>query len=158
MSGEQPSTPPASGDGNSNAGGCVGNCSAATPYERKYATAEDAAVAAMQHENPGSVASNTETAGWVQENSDGTFSPRAPVPGDIDSADPGAPQSNDVAVWHTHGGPDPRYDSENFSDADRNFSEHYDRPIYVATPSGAMKRYDPSDNSTTTLPETAPTR
>ncbi len=158
MSGEKESTPPAANNGGSEAGGCVSGCNAATPYEKSYGSAEDAAVAAMQHENPGSVASNSETAGWVQDNGDGTFTPRAPVAGDIDSADPGPKGASDVAVWHTHGGPDPRYDSENFSNADRRFGDSNNAPVYVSTPTGVIKRYNPSDSSEDTLPQTAPTR
>jgi hypothetical protein len=67
---------------------------------------------------------------------------------------------NDVAWWHTHGAPDPGYDTENFSDlqGDKDFSRYYDAPGYLATPSGTIKRYDPATDSVTALTQTAPAK
>jgi hypothetical protein len=36
-------------------------------------------------------------------------------------------------------------------------SQHYGAPGYVATPSGAIKKYDPATDTVTTLPATTPT-
>ena len=45
-------------------------------------------------------------------------------------------------AYHSHGAADPRYDSENFSDEDRDVADATQRPVYVVTPSGRMRRYD----------------
>ena len=47
----------------------------------EFATAEEAAVAAMQELNPNSVAENREYGGWIKKNPDGTFSAE-PASGD----------------------------------------------------------------------------
>jgi hypothetical protein len=158
VSGERSSTPPASGGGTADAAGCVAGCDADTPYDRRYATAEDAAVAAMQEANPRSHEMNREIGGWVQRNEDGTYTPRPPVTGTIDGlSNMPDRQSNDVAWWHTHGAYEPGYDSENFSEDDRDYSDANSAPGYVATPSGAMRVYDPAnpgDGSGTLLPQT----
>lgn len=57
------------------------------------------------------------------------------------------------AAWHTHGGPNPRYDSEKFSDNDRDIADNTEKPIYVVTPSGRMKRYEPDPNKNRMEPE-----
>ena len=41
---------------------------------------------------------------------------------------------------------------------DKGYSKYHNAPGYVATPSGAMKRYDPATDTVTTLPQTAPTK
>jgi len=151
------SSPKSKNGGGRATGGCVANCSADSPYEKKYATAEEAAVAAMQEANPRSHASNREIGGWIQENPDGTFTPRRPVTGTHDGlTNMPSPQSDDVAWWHTHGAYDPNYASEQFSglDGDMGYSNATNRPGYVATPSGKMMRYDPSSGNVTTLPQT----
>lgn len=48
-----------------------------------------------------------------------------------------------VAVWHTHGGDDPGYDNENFSDADRRYADREGVPIFVRTPGCHTKKYTP---------------
>jgi type VI secretion system secreted protein VgrG len=136
-----------------------------------YASAEAAAVAAMQGYNPASVAQNREFGGWIKKNPDGTFTAQPAVRGSeagLDNMpDKGA---NDVAWWHTHGAVVPdghggdKYDSENFSgaDGDKGYSKANNATGYVATPSGAIKSYDPSADhgapgeGVTTLPDTAP--
>lgn len=134
---------------------CVANCSGKTVYDRKFKTAEDAAVAAMQEANPRSHVSNREIGGWVRKNDDGTFTPRRPVTGTADSLpNMPSPESSDVVWWHTHAAYDPAYDSENFSQGDRGYSNHFGKPGYVATPAGAIRVYDPSDGSERTLPAT----
>jgi len=69
------------------------------------------------------------------------------VAGTVDGCNPGnAPcpaGSTPAAVWHTHGGEDPRYDSENFSDADRNYADRLHLPIYVRTPGFHTRKYTP---------------
>jgi RHS repeat-associated protein len=48
-----------------------------------------------------------------------------------------------IAFLHTHGGFDPRYESNIFSSEDKKFSNLYGIPIYVATPNGSLLVYDP---------------
>lgn len=55
-----------------------------------------------------------------------------------------------VSILHTHAAYDPNYDNENFSSADENAAAVYTKnnktnvEIYVATPDGSLKKYDPS--------------
>ena len=137
-----------------------------------YASAEAAAVASMQAYNPASVAENREYGGWIKKNPDGTFSPQPAVRGSeagLDNMPAKGP--NDAAWWHTHGAVVPdghggdKYDSENFSgnSGDHGYSKANNAPGYVATPSGAIKKYDPAqDGGTgprdgeTVLPDKAP--
>lgn len=76
-----------------------------------------------------------------------------PVIGDNDSVSPpGAPWFKErVAVGHTHAAFDPKYDNENFSPADENYAESIKVPLYVATPGGVLKVYDPSTDKETTI-------
>jgi hypothetical protein len=148
-------TDPTSGDGGTAANGATGSCSS----PKKYATPEEAAVAAMKEANPKSVKEGREYGGWVHKNSDGTYSYDPPVKGTKDGLtnmpDKG---SNDVLWYHTHGSNDPGYDNENFSgdDGDKGYSKGNSAVGYVATPSGAIKKYDPATDTVTTLPQTAP--
>jgi uncharacterized Zn-binding protein involved in type VI secretion len=134
---------------------------------RSFATAEEAALAAMREANPRTTADGAEYGGWVYRNPDGTYTYDPPTRGQPVSVTnmPSAPSN--AAVWyHTH----PQvagYDGENFSGArgDKGYSRATGRPGYVATPTGRTMRYDPAadpahDNTghtgETTLPATAP--
>ena len=46
-------------------------------------------------------------------------------------------------MFHTHGGFDPRYDSESYSRTDENTADAADLPSYLATPDMFIKRYVP---------------
>jgi len=148
-------TDPAAGDGSTPACSPSSSCNAG----KKYATAEEAAVAAMKEANPKSVHDNREYGGWVHKNPDGTYSYDPPVRGSIDGLD-NIPDkgANDVLWYHTHGAYDPHYDSENFSgdNGDKGYSKANNAVGYVATPSGAIQKYDPATDTVTTLPDTAP--
>jgi hypothetical protein len=126
---------------------------------KKFATAEEAAIDAMQNANPTSVTENLEYGGWVYKNDDGTYSYDPPVRGSeaglSNMPDKGP---NDVVWYHTHAAYDPNYDSENFSGAtgDKGYSKVNNAVGYVATPSGAIKKYDPASDTETTLAEKAP--
>ena len=61
-----------------------------------------------------------------------------------------------VGILHTHGAYDPRYDSENFSPNDKNAAKAYNAPIYVATPNGTLKKYEPSTNTVSVLSTSMP--
>ncbi|MBI5442742.1 MAG: DUF4329 domain-containing protein [Deltaproteobacteria bacterium] len=158
------------GGGDSGAGGATGTGAGtgAGTAPRSYATAEEAAIAAMQEANPRSVAENLEYGGWVHRNPDGTYGYDPPTQGQpAGLTNMPAKGPNDVVWYHTHGATDPAYDSENFSGAtgDKGYSRNNNATGYVATPTGVIKRYDPAadpgrDNigrtGETTLPATAP--
>lgn len=137
--------------------GCA-TCTAASK-KKKYKTAREAAVAQMKEYNPKSVAANREYGGWIEKNPDGTFSPGQTVKGSIDGLDNMPDKgANGTEWWHTHGAYDAHYDSENFSGltGDKGYSNANGAVGYVATPSGAIKMYDPGTGAVTTLGERAP--
>lgn len=161
MSDDKKPTPPTVGQGASPASCTTTPCPMQSPYNQKYPTAEDAAVAAMQDSNPSSIKKGREMGGWVKKNSDGTFTPRPPVTGSKDGlTNMPSKEADDVVWWHTHGAPDPGYDNENFSGAtgDKGYSKANSAVGYVATPSGKIKKYDPATGSESTLPQTTPTK
>ena len=49
------------------------------------------------------------------------------------------------ASVHTHGAYDPKYKSDEFSEADLEYSFNKGVPIYLATPSGTLRKYDPNN-------------
>ncbi len=70
---------------------------------------------------------------------------------------PSPPKGKDVVgILHTHGAYDPKYDNENFSQADKNAAKAFKAPIYVVTPNGALKKYDPSTNKVSLLSTSMP--
>lgn len=128
--------------------------------DKRFGTAEEAAIDAMQEANPHSIHDNLEYGGWVHKNADGTFSSAPATVGQpAGLTNMPAKGANDTVWWHTHGAYDPAYDNENFSGAtgDKGYSKANNATGYVATPGGAIKRYDPSTNTVTTLPAHAPT-
>ena len=50
-----------------------------------------------------------------------------------------------VASWHTHGGNDPRYDNENFSNDDKDYAKFYNIDLYLITPGDQFKQYIPGE-------------
>jgi hypothetical protein len=108
-----------------------------------FATQDKAAKSVLKKINPTSIQENREYGGMIYQNKNGTFSHTKPIKGGIDGVDPGGPQAcprgtKPVAYYHTHGGPDPRYDSEHFSGADINYANHYGIDGYVGTPGGRL--------------------
>ena len=87
----------------------------------RFATADEAAFDVLNRINPVSVRENREHGGWIYRKADGSFNSTNPIPGDVASVNIGNPVesvprgSTATASYHTHGGPDPRYDNENFS-------------------------------------------
>jgi hypothetical protein len=135
------------------------SCTTAPCPPKTFATAEEAAIAAMKEANPKSVKEGREYGGWVRKNSDGTFSYDPPVKGSKDGlTNMPSKGPSDVVWYHTHGAADPGYDNENFSGAtgDKGYSKANNAVGYVATPSGAIKKYDPATDTVTTLGDTAP--
>ena len=54
---------------------------------------------------------------------------------------------NQVAILHTHAAFDPNYYNDVFSETDINLAKRAEMPIYVATPLGTLRRYNPSNDS-----------
>ena len=109
----------------------------------RFSTQHDAARNVLNGINPTSVAENLEYGGWVYRNSDNTFSATEPVKGTVDSVSIGSPSSvgagTATATYHTHGGFDPRFDSENFSFADISLNNNWGVDGYLGTPAGLFK-------------------
>ena len=155
MSKEKKPTPPSSGGGGTPAACTTAPC----PAAKTFATAEEAAIAAMKEANPKSVKEGREYGGWVRKNSDGTFSYDPPVKGSKDGlTNMPSKGTSDVVWYHSHGAAEPGYDNENFSGStgDKGYSKGNNAIGYVATPSGAIKKYDPATDTVTTLGDTAP--
>ena len=117
----------------------------------------DAGFAALNGINLVSVRQNREHGGWVYRNGDGTFGYTEPVPGNVDSVDIGNPSSviprgtAESASYHTHGGPDPRYDNENFSPQDILTDSLFGVDGYLGTPSGQLKFHNLRRRTVTTI-------
>jgi RHS repeat-associated protein len=127
-----------------------------------FKTQEDAAVAGMQKYNPISIKEDLEYAGSVCElpKKQG-FIFSIPNVGTADSSIPSPCPSGttEVANWHTHGAGfknDPADSSERYSPQDRKWANGIRKtadgaiyigpalPLYLATPSGTIKRFDPN--------------
>ena len=121
----------------------------------RFSTQHDAAWNVLNGINPTSVAENLEYGGWVYRNSDNTFSATEPVKGTVDSVSIGSPSSvgagTATATYHTHGGFDPRFDSENFSFADISLNNNWGVDGYLGTPGGLFKFHHFLTGTITTL-------
>jgi hypothetical protein len=114
-----------------------------------YPSAQEAAVAAEKHYNPISVSDNTERTGTVIGIPILGYTYLGPTLNGP-AGDTNAPACIGCsAYYHTHAGNDIRYDGENFSPADRGLAQvpaggiSGPVPIYLGTPSGAIKVYNP---------------
>tara|TARA_B100001123_G_scaffold224421_1_gene252661 strand:- start:7987 stop:9228 length:1242 start_codon:yes stop_codon:yes gene_type:complete len=110
----------------------------------RWSRQHDAAWNVLNDINPTSVSENVEYGSWVYRNADATFSALSPVRGTVNSVNIGSPNqvpSGTVATasYHTHGGDDPLYDSENFSPTDLITDNLWKVDGYLGTPSGAFK-------------------
>ena len=54
---------------------------------------------------------------------------------------------NQVALLHTHGAYSPGYGNDVFSSTDKNLANRKNMPIYVATPLGTLRKYNPSNGT-----------
>ena len=115
-----------------------------TDTASRWSGQHDAAWNALNDINPTSVSENIEYGSWVYRNTDATFSALSPVRGTVNSVNIGSPNqvpSGSVATasYHTHGGDDPLYDSENFSPTDLITDNLWKVDGYLGTPLGAFK-------------------
>jgi RHS repeat-associated protein len=112
-----------------------------------YPSADAAASDAIRDINPTSIEQHLEYAGRVYKKwfGFGAYTYSLPRQGKKASSDPGScpVTGSNRGVYHTHGGNDPGYDNENFSPADKAFSDDDKQPIYLGTPNGLIKKYIP---------------
>lgn len=114
----------------------------------RFAARNEAASSVLNRINPVSVRENIEHGGWVYRHADNTFSHTEPVAGTVNSVDIGSASASvpggttASASYHTHGGPDPRYDNENFSPQDLLSDRQAGVDGYLGTPAGFMKLHD----------------
>lgn len=114
----------------------------------RFAVRNNAALSVLNQINPVSVRMNIEHGGWVYRNADNTFGHTRPVPGTVNTVDIGEPSTSvpagttASASYHTHGGPDPRFDNENFSPQDLLSDRLAGVDGYLGTPAGFMKLHD----------------
>ena len=104
----------------------------------------DAAWNALNDINPTSVSENVEYGGWVYLNAAATYSFLDPVRGTVNAVNIGSPDQVPtgtvaMASYHTHGGDDPRFDTETFSPIDLITDNLWKVDGYLATPLGAFK-------------------
>lgn len=114
----------------------------------RFSVRHNAARDVLNEINPLSVRQNREHGGWIYRNADNTFGYTAPVAGTVSSVNLGDPVSSvpngtrASASYHTHGGPDPRYDNENFSPQDLLGDRIVGVDGYLGTPAGFMKLHN----------------
>lgn len=123
----------------------------------RFATADEAAFDVMNRINPVSVQQNREHGGWIFRKPDGSFNSTNPVAGGVASVNIGNPVTSvppgtaATASYHTHGGPDPRYDNENFSPQDILSDIQAGVDGYLGTPAGFLKKHTLSSNQITII-------
>lgn len=119
---------------------------------QRFASADEAAFDVLNGINPTSVQENREHGGWVYRQADGSFNSTTPIAGDVASVNIGNPVTavpigtQAAASYHTHGGPDPRYDNENFSPQDILSDVLAGVDGYLGTPAGFLKKHDLNAN------------
>ncbi len=108
--------------------------------------ADNAAFQVLNRINPESVRLNREHGGWIYRNPNGTFGATEPKLGNVASINLGDVEipngTRRAASYHTHGGPDPRFDNENFSPQDIRADNFSGVDGYLGTPGGFMKHHD----------------
>ena len=115
---------------------------------QRFSTQHGAAFDVLNEINPVSVRQNREHGGWVYRNADGSFGHTDPVAGQVASVNIGNPMTaipggtQATATYHTHGGPDPRYDNENFSPQDILSDRIAGVDGYLGTPAGFLKYHE----------------
>ena len=107
--------------------------------------------------NPVSVRENREYGGFVYQAADGSFATTEPIRGEVASITLPAPRfavpvgTFARASYHTHGGFDPRFDSENFSSNDLEADRQFNIDGYLATPRGIFRYHDVETGQISTL-------
>ena len=63
---------------------------------------------------------------------------------------------NQVALLHTHGAYSPGYRNDVFSSTDKTLADRKNMPIYVATPLGTLRKYNPLNGTDIVLYDDLP--
>jgi hypothetical protein len=151
--------------------GAVAPCPAGT--NGPFASADEAARAALRSANPQSIRDNCEYSGLIYKGADGKYYFSGPVKGTDQGANPlrDAPAPAGTTVvgdYHTHGDystqdpatgaavrtSDPskdQFNSDNFSTDDKADNRRRGYPGYLGTPSGTFRKYDPATGNDTVL-------
>lgn len=124
---------------------------------KRFTGRNQAAFEVLNEINPKSVSENVEYGGYIYRNADGSFASTEPIRGDvssvllppISSVVPG--DAIACASYHTHAGPDPRFDNENFSPTDLATNVYFKLDGYLGTPAGAFKLHNYRTGQITTL-------
>lgn len=138
-----------------------------------YASADEAAKAALNKANPLSITDNLEYSGLIYRGKDGKFYFSGPAKGTDQGANPltDAPAPAGTTVvgdFHTHGDystADPKtgaavrtkdpskdqFNSDNFSRQDKIDNTKQGYPGYLGTPSGTYRKFDPATGKDTVL-------
>jgi RHS repeat-associated protein len=116
----------------------------------RYATPDEAAMAASQYFRCASMASDSEYGGYIYE-TDGAYSYTEAAIGEPSSGwtDLGTAPPKTVAYFHTHGADPPGEQGvyEQFSQDDMKVASELNGDAYVVTPIGDVKRYDSISNT-----------
>ncbi len=111
----------------------------------RFATQNAAGFDAINTINPTSVRENIEYGGLVYRNPDASFGRTPAVRGEVAQVNIApalqfVPNGTRLAAsYHTHGGPDPRFDNENFSPQDVISDRSNEIDGYLGTPAGFLK-------------------
>jgi len=123
--------------------------------ERGFKTLVQAAKRAIEMINPRSMAEHIEYAGTIYKDSQGKYGYTGPYKGTLAGSDPHINNipKNTVAVgyYHTHGGIDPGYDNEHFSQADYDYANYYKIDAFVGTPWTKIDYYNYTSGKTITI-------
>lgn len=57
---------------------------------------------------------------------------------------------------HSHGAHDPNYNSNSFSQSDKNWADKTGTPLYITTPDGSLRMYDPKTKKETIISTNLP--
>lgn len=116
----------------------------------RYSSPDAAGEAAIRDINPKSIIESVEYAGRIYKKADGSYSYTKPRKGTKDTSNAGSCPifTQNAGDYHTHGGPLPGYDDENFADNDKDGNDSENVPGYLGTPTGKIKVYMPLPGST----------
>lgn len=123
----------------------------------RFRTQNEAARDVLNRINPESIRLNREHGGWVFLTPGSGFGSTTPVLGELASVtlpDPrlAVPSGSQVtATYHTHGGFDPRFDNENFSEQDLASDRAAGVDGYLGTPLGQFKYHNVRTGEIVTL-------
>lgn len=111
----------------------------------EFRSIDDAAIAWGLTYNAISISEKAEYAGSIYD-SNGQYAFSQPNKGTKDESYISLPEDLSTlrAVIHSHGAYDIGYDNENFSETDKTSAKEVKVPMYVSTPGGRLKKYNPN--------------